>query len=123
MTTMFCANHISECFYWELEHLLEHLQQTFCAVASSTPCAAYDIMRKLQLHRSVIVIADVQVFKEEEEAIKVDLHEGCGRTKLFWVMALADSKTLKAMVEFRENSRGMEFWHGLDFTIKDICPE
>ncbi|KAK7473506.1 hypothetical protein BaRGS_00035259, partial [Batillaria attramentaria] len=42
-----------------------------------------------------------QVFKEEEEAIKVDLHEGCGRTKLFWVMALADSKTLKAMVEFR----------------------
>ncbi|XP_048243746.1 E3 ubiquitin-protein ligase MYCBP2-like isoform X7 [Haliotis rufescens] len=43
-----------------------------------------------------------QVFKEEEEAIKVDLHEGCGRTKLFWVMALADSKTLKAMVEFRE---------------------
>lgn len=43
----------------------------------------------------------VQVFKEEEEAIKVDLHEGCGRTKLFWVMALADSKTLKAMVEFR----------------------
>lgn len=43
-----------------------------------------------------------QVFKEEEEAIKVDLHEGCGRTKLFWVMALADSKALKAMVEFRE---------------------
>lgn len=47
-----------------------------------------------------------QIFKEEEEAIKVDLHEGCGRTKLFWVMALADSKTLKAMVEFRgESSR------------------
>ena len=43
-----------------------------------------------------------QVFKEEEDAIKVDLHEGCGRTKLFWVMALADSQTLKAMVEFRE---------------------
>jgi E3 ubiquitin-protein ligase MYCBP2 len=47
-----------------------------------------------------------QVFKEEEEAIKVDLHEGCGRTKLFWVMALADSKTLKAMVEFREGTKG-----------------
>ncbi|XP_054723026.1 E3 ubiquitin-protein ligase MYCBP2-like [Uloborus diversus] len=47
-----------------------------------------------------------QVFKEEEEAIKVDLHEGCGRTKLFWVMCLADSKTLKAMVEFREGTRG-----------------
>ncbi|KAG8179148.1 hypothetical protein JTE90_015337 [Oedothorax gibbosus] len=47
-----------------------------------------------------------QVFKEEEEAIKVDLHEGCGRTKLFWVMSLADSRTLKAMVEFREGTRG-----------------
>ena len=44
----------------------------------------------------------MQVFKEEEEAIKVDLHEGCGRIKLFWIMALADSKTLKAMIEFRE---------------------
>lgn len=46
----------------------------------------------------------IQVFKEEEEAIKVDLHEGCGRTKLFWLMALADSKTMKAMVEFREHT-------------------
>ncbi|GAA6108213.1 E3 ubiquitin-protein ligase MYCBP2 isoform X4 [Tachysurus ichikawai] len=45
-----------------------------------------------------------RVFKEEEEAIKVDLHEGCGRTKLFWLMALADSKTMKAMVEFREHT-------------------
>lgn len=34
----------------------------------------------------------------------MDLHEGCGRTKLFWLMALADSKTLKAMVEFRGDS-------------------
>ncbi|KAG1690694.1 E3 ubiquitin-protein ligase MYCBP2 [Nymphon striatum] len=47
-----------------------------------------------------------QVFKEEEEAIKVDLHEGCGRIKLYWVMVLADSQTLKAMVEFREGDRG-----------------
>lgn len=54
------------------------------------------------------------MFKEEEEAIKVDLHEGCGRTKLFWVMALADSKALKAMVEFREGS----FWFG--FSIARI---
>ncbi|XP_028966426.1 E3 ubiquitin-protein ligase MYCBP2 [Galendromus occidentalis] len=45
-----------------------------------------------------------QVFKEEEDAIKVDLHEGCGRTKLFWLIALADSNTLKAMVEFREQN-------------------
>lgn len=45
-----------------------------------------------------------QVCKEEEEAIRVDLHEGCGRTKLFWILALADSHTLKALVEFRDGS-------------------
>ncbi|TMW43268.1 hypothetical protein DOY81_011648 [Sarcophaga bullata] len=45
------------------------------------------------------------VCKEEEEAIRVELHESCGRTKLFWLLALADSKTLKAMVEFRDGSR------------------
>ncbi|XP_026670208.1 E3 ubiquitin-protein ligase MYCBP2-like [Ceratina calcarata] len=45
-----------------------------------------------------------QVCKEEEEAIRVDLHEGCGRTKLFWILALADSRTLKALVEFRDGS-------------------
>lgn len=32
----------------------------------------------------------------------MELHENCGRTKLFWLMALADSKTLKGMVEFRD---------------------
>ncbi|XP_041463247.1 E3 ubiquitin-protein ligase MYCBP2-like isoform X4 [Lytechinus variegatus] len=47
-----------------------------------------------------------KVFKEEEESIRVDLHEGCGRSKLFWVMTLADSKTLKAMVEFKEITPG-----------------
>lgn len=37
---------------------------------------------------------------------QVDLHEGCGRTKLFWLLALADSTTLKAMLELRgENQR------------------
>lgn len=45
-----------------------------------------------------------QVCKEEEEAIRVDLHEGCGRTKLFWILALADSRTLKALVEFRDGA-------------------
>lgn len=44
------------------------------------------------------------VCKEEEEAIRVELHESCGRTKLFWLLALADSKTLKAMVEFRDGN-------------------
>jgi len=42
------------------------------------------------------------VCKEEEEAIRVDLHEGCGRTKLFWLLALADKATLQALVEFRD---------------------
>ena len=60
-----------------------------------------------------------QVFKEEEEAIKVDLHEGCGRTKLFWIMALADSKTLKAMVEFREGAKGMNRHHFSEWTFEN----
>uniref|UniRef100_UPI00358FE14E E3 ubiquitin-protein ligase MYCBP2-like isoform X1 n=1 Tax=Myxine glutinosa TaxID=7769 RepID=UPI00358FE14E len=66
-------------------------------------CADCD--RFLHLHRRTHS-HQRQVFKEEEEAIKVDLHEGCGRTKLFWLMALADSKTLKAMVEFRDRGTG-----------------
>ena len=54
---------------------------------------------------SLLITVDVsfrrQVLKEEEEAIRVDLHEGCGRLKLFWLMALSDSPSLKSMVEFR----------------------
>ena len=46
------------------------------------------------------------MFKEEEEAVKVELHEGCGRIKLYWTMALADFRTLKGMVEFREAGSG-----------------
>lgn len=42
--------------------------------------------------------------KEEEEAIRVELHESCGRTKLFWLLALADSRTLKAVIEFRDGN-------------------
>ena len=52
----------------------------------------------------------LQVFKEEEEAVKVDLHENSGRVKLYWIVALADSKTLKGMVEFRETGSGL--WEG-----------
>ncbi|XP_046604041.1 E3 ubiquitin-protein ligase MYCBP2 isoform X2 [Neodiprion virginianus] len=64
-------------------------------------CADCD--RVLHLHRRTRMHVR-QVCKEEEEAIRVDLHEGCGRTKLFWVLALADSRTLKALVEFRDGS-------------------
>ncbi|KAJ8937845.1 hypothetical protein NQ318_022263 [Aromia moschata] len=62
-------------------------------------CADCD--RYLHLHRKTRE-HQRQVCKEEEEAIKVELHEGCGRTKLFWLLALADARTLKALVEFRE---------------------
>ena len=41
------------------------------------------------------------LFKEEEEAMKVDLHEGCARTKLYWLMAMVDTNSLKSMAEFR----------------------
>jgi len=46
----------------------------------------------------------LKVLKEEEESIRVDLHEGCGRVKLYWLLALADANTLKAVVEFRHVS-------------------
>lgn len=66
-------------------------------------CLVYASAQKHK-HICPFSVMEQQVFKEEEEAIKVDLHEGCGRTKLFWLMALADSKTMKAMVEFREHT-------------------
>ena len=49
----------------------------------------------------------MQIFKEEEEAVKAELHEGCGRIKLYWTMALADYRTLKGMIEFKESGSGM----------------
>ncbi|XP_069365103.1 E3 ubiquitin-protein ligase MYCBP2 isoform X3 [Maniola hyperantus] len=42
-----------------------------------------------------------QICKEEESAIRIDIHEGCGRAKLFWLLLLVDRRTLKALVEFR----------------------
>ncbi|XP_023247966.1 E3 ubiquitin-protein ligase highwire [Copidosoma floridanum] len=60
-----------------------------------------DCDRILHLHRRTRSHVR-QVCKEEEEAIRVDLHEGCGRIKLFWILVLADSQTLKALVEFRD---------------------
>lgn len=51
--------------------------------------------RKTRMHHRTVC-------KEEEEAIRVELHESCGRTKLFWLLALADSRTLKAVIEFRD---------------------
>ncbi|KAL1131023.1 hypothetical protein AAG570_012261 [Ranatra chinensis] len=80
-----------------------------CNVCGSL-CAECD--RYLHLHRRTRM-HHRQVCKEEEEAIKVDLHEGCGRTKLFWALLLADSSTLKALVEFREGTRSSSQPSGL----------
>ncbi|KRT81356.1 hypothetical protein AMK59_5684, partial [Oryctes borbonicus] len=69
-----------------------------CSICGNL-CADCD--RFLHLHRKTRN-HQRQVCKEEEEAIKVELHEGCGRTKLFWLLAVADARTLKALVEYRE---------------------
>ncbi|KAL3283868.1 hypothetical protein HHI36_018037 [Cryptolaemus montrouzieri] len=73
------------------------------AVIQCNVCAnlCADCDRFLHLHRKTRH-HQRQVCKEEEEAIKVELHEGCGRTKLFWLLALADARTLKALIEYRE---------------------
>lgn len=38
----------------------------------------------------------------------MNLHEGCGRAKLFWLTAAADAATLKGMIEFKDegNKKG-----------------
>ncbi|KAI6656385.1 hypothetical protein LOD99_1184 [Oopsacas minuta] len=63
-----------------------------------TLCAQCDLYlhmpRSKRDHKRVL-------FKEEEESMKVDLHEGCGRTKLYWLMAMVDTNSLKSMAEFR----------------------
>lgn len=48
------------------------------------------------------------MFKEEEQAVQVGVHESCGRLKLYWAMCLADANTLKALIEFRETSKGTD---------------
>lgn len=68
------------------------------------------ILNEIALWWSLVILfyendsSSQQVCKEEEEAIRVDLHEGCGRTKLFWLLALADKATLQALVEFRDTT-------------------
>ncbi|XP_038216347.1 E3 ubiquitin-protein ligase highwire [Zerene cesonia] len=48
-----------------------------------------------------------QICKEEESAIRVDSHEGCGRAKLFWLLLLVDRRTLKGLAEFRGMETGV----------------
>ncbi|CAK1554738.1 unnamed protein product [Leptosia nina] len=59
-----------------------------------------------------------QICKEEESAIRVDIHEGCGRAKLFWLLLLVDRRTLKGLAEFRgmtecETTEGTSSANGL----------
>ncbi|XP_050560251.1 E3 ubiquitin-protein ligase MYCBP2 isoform X7 [Spodoptera frugiperda] len=48
-----------------------------------------------------------QICKEEESAIRIDIHEGCGRAKLFWLLLLVDRRTFKGLAEFRGMESGV----------------
>ncbi|CAB3259020.1 unnamed protein product [Arctia plantaginis] len=67
-------------------------------------CAECD--RFLHLNRSART-HHRQICKEEESAIRIDIHEGCGRAKLFWILLLVDRRTLKALAEFRGMDSGV----------------
>ena len=41
----------------------------------------------------------------KEDIFQVELHEGCGRMKLFWIFLLVERRTLKAVVEFRNSNK------------------
>jgi E3 ubiquitin-protein ligase MYCBP2 len=76
-----------------------------------------DCDRFLHLHRKTRHHGR-QVFKEEEEAMKVNLHEGCGRAKLFWLTAAADSATLKGMIEFKDEGGAKKGGSGF---VEAVC--
>jgi E3 ubiquitin-protein ligase MYCBP2 len=92
-TRPLCSNHDDDCTY----------AMIICNLCGSL-CADCDrflhLNRKTKSHYRTVC-------KEEEEAIRVELHESCGRTKLFWLLALADSKTLKGMLEFRNGNNAI----------------
>ena len=50
----------------------------------------------------------------------MDLHEGCGRIKLYWLLALADSKTLKAVVEFRHSAKDKIDGYTGDLALRNV---
>ncbi|KAJ8737500.1 hypothetical protein PYW08_000095 [Mythimna loreyi] len=67
-------------------------------------CAECD--RFLHLNRSART-HHRQICKEEESAIRIDIHEGCGRAKLFWLLLLVDRRTFKGLAEFRGMESGV----------------
>uniref|UniRef100_A0A1S4H5Z6 RCR-type E3 ubiquitin transferase n=1 Tax=Anopheles gambiae TaxID=7165 RepID=A0A1S4H5Z6_ANOGA len=82
-----CSNHDDEVTYAVLN----------CALCGSL-CADCDrvlhLNRRARSHHRAVC-------KEEQDAIRVELHESCGRAKLYWLWAVVDSRTLKGMLEFR----------------------
>uniref|UniRef100_A0A182N2D5 RCR-type E3 ubiquitin transferase n=1 Tax=Anopheles dirus TaxID=7168 RepID=A0A182N2D5_9DIPT len=82
-----CSNHDDEVTYAVLN----------CALCGSL-CADCDrvlhLNRRTRNHHRAVC-------KEEQDAIRVELHESCGRAKLYWLWAVVDSRTLKGMLEFR----------------------
>lgn len=81
---------------------VNHDDDKTTAVVECDQCGTLCAQCDLYLHLPKVKRDHKRVlFKEEEEAMKVDLHEGCGRTKLYWLMALVDTNSLKSMAEFR----------------------
>uniref|UniRef100_A0A182JBJ2 RCR-type E3 ubiquitin transferase n=1 Tax=Anopheles atroparvus TaxID=41427 RepID=A0A182JBJ2_ANOAO len=82
-----CSNHDDEVTFAVLN----------CALCGSL-CADCDrvlhLNRRTRSHHRTVC-------KEEQDAIRVELHESCGRAKLYWLWAVVDSRTLKGMLEFR----------------------
>ncbi|XP_053677390.1 E3 ubiquitin-protein ligase highwire [Anopheles nili] len=82
-----CSNHDDEVTFAVLN----------CALCGSL-CADCDrvlhLNRRTRNHHRAVC-------KEEQDAIRVELHESCGRAKLYWLWAVVDSRTLKGMLEFR----------------------
>ncbi|CRK91251.1 CLUMA_CG004931, isoform A [Clunio marinus] len=82
---------------------INHDDSITTAVIECVECGTlcFDCDRFLHLNRKTWN-HNRTVCKEEEESIKVELHESCGRIKLFWLLGLADSRTLKGIIEFRD---------------------
>ncbi|CAG0913072.1 unnamed protein product [Notodromas monacha] len=58
-----------------------------------------------------------QIIRDDQEGMKVDLHEGCGRVKLSSLTMLADPATLQAMVEFRPGLEEKKVITGSSLTV------
>ena len=84
---------------------VELKNQSMCGVWCVKVLKEQEESMSVDVHECCVVcVWCVKVLKEQEESMRVDVHEGCGRVKLYWLLALADSNTLKAVVELRQVS-------------------